>query len=316
MDNIKVSIIILSYNHQDYIRKAIDSVLMQEVSFSIEIIIADDCSLDHTQEILKEYQKYNPQKIRLLLQNENSGTTKNICDAFVRCNGDYITCLAGDDYWIDPQKLQTQFDFLEDHNDYIGVSHIVESRDDEGIILGKYPTSRVIGQDATIDLFLNGVSFSTGSTMFRNIFKHERAGDYINLITANRLVEDFPLALILLDVGKVFVMDRCMSVYRTGKREGATNYNTVTNQTQKLLDNISLCVNAEKFFVNKYDFSKLKAKVLKDSFANSINENKIIQYFSQFRCVSFRVKLELFFFILHRVYKFLNKKVIKLLSNL
>jgi glycosyltransferase involved in cell wall biosynthesis len=296
MDGIKVSVVIISYNHFDFIKQAIDSVLMQTISFDLEIIIADDCSDDHTQDILTEYRNNYPKLINLILRDKNVGTTKNLCGAFEKCKGKYITCLAGDDYWIDTKKLQIQYDWLEEHPDYIGVSHIVESRNNEGIARGRYPTSKVIGQNATIGLFLKGISYSTGSTMFRNIFTGERAGDYINLIIYNRLVEDVSLAIILLDAGKIYVMDKCMSVYRIG-RNRTGNYNSIRTSIQKLVDHMELYDANERFFLNRYNFTKLKSIALRNSFLGCATSNNLPLYYTLYKKLPFKAKFLLIFSI-------------------
>ena len=110
----------LTYNHQSFVRQALDSVLMQKVSFPYEIVIGDDCSTDGTREIVCEYQRNHPGKIRLLLAKRNlwkeisGGCGAVMVTAILRsCLGNYVAMLEGDDYWGDPRKLQTQLNLLE-----------------------------------------------------------------------------------------------------------------------------------------------------------------------------------------------------------
>ena len=123
---IKVSVSILSYNHEKFIIKAIDSVLKQKVDFNYEIIIGDDCSSDNTRAILKKYKDLYPEKISLILHperyNEIPGRTNNITNIYA-CKGKYIALLDGDDYWIDEDKLQRQVDFLDDNSDHVLAFH-------------------------------------------------------------------------------------------------------------------------------------------------------------------------------------------------
>jgi len=113
--SIKISVIMLAYNHEPYIAQAVDSVLMQETDFGYEIVIGEDCSTDRTREILIEYQKKHPDKIRLLLNKKNIGANANYRKTYSSCNSKYIAYLEGDDFWIDRKKLQKQVVFLENN---------------------------------------------------------------------------------------------------------------------------------------------------------------------------------------------------------
>jgi len=111
----KISVLMVTYNHEKFIAQAIDSVLMQEVNFDYEIVIGEDCSTDKTREIVKEYKRKHPDKIRLLLREKNLGALMNFDNALQTCKGEYVALLEGDDYWICPNKLQKQVDFLDSH---------------------------------------------------------------------------------------------------------------------------------------------------------------------------------------------------------
>ena len=117
-----VSVAMLTFNHASYIAKAIESALMQKTTFPIKLVIAEDCSTDNTREIVMAYQKKNPEKIKVILQNYNVGFQKNNKDLFSNLEGKYVAALEGDDYWIDPYKMQKQVDFLEAHPEY-GMVH-------------------------------------------------------------------------------------------------------------------------------------------------------------------------------------------------
>ena len=108
-----VSVVMVTYNHADYIRQAIESVMMQKTDFEFELIVGEDCSQDETREICFEYQRRFPGRIRVLWWHENVsklGGNYNRC--FCRCRGTYLAVLEGDDYWTDPFKLQKQVDLM------------------------------------------------------------------------------------------------------------------------------------------------------------------------------------------------------------
>ena len=111
----KVSVLMITYNHEKFIGEALDSVLMQCMDFDYEIVVGEDCSTDRTREIIAEYEKKHPQKIRLLPSSQNLGMLRNYVRTFKACKGEYIAVLDGDDYWNSPYKLKKQVDFLDAH---------------------------------------------------------------------------------------------------------------------------------------------------------------------------------------------------------
>ena len=107
-----LSVCLITYNHNKYIREAIESILMQKVNFTWELIIADDFSTDGTREIVLEYKEKYPDFIKLILQEKNVGATRNWIDLIIAPKSKYIAYFEGDDYWTNPYKLQKQRDFI------------------------------------------------------------------------------------------------------------------------------------------------------------------------------------------------------------
>ena len=108
-----VSVNMITYNHEPYIRQAIEGVMMQKTDFEFELVIGEDCSQDKTREICFEYQKKFPDKIRVLWWHENvSKLGGNSRRVRAHCRGEFIALCEGDDYWIDPLKLQKQVDVM------------------------------------------------------------------------------------------------------------------------------------------------------------------------------------------------------------
>lgn len=118
METVVVSVHCLTYNHEKFIAEAIESFLMQKTNFKFEILIHDDASTDRTPEIIKEYELKYPGLIKPIFQTENqyskrkSFNTLNL-NNLIRAKGKYIAVCEGDDYWIDPYKLQKQVDMME-----------------------------------------------------------------------------------------------------------------------------------------------------------------------------------------------------------
>ena len=111
----KVSVLVMTYNHEKFIRQALDSVLMQETNFEYEILISEDCSTDRTRAIVLEFQQAHPEKVQLLLSTQNIHSNEIVVRGIRAAQGEYIALLDGDDYWTSPLKLQKQVDFLDSH---------------------------------------------------------------------------------------------------------------------------------------------------------------------------------------------------------
>jgi glycosyltransferase involved in cell wall biosynthesis len=113
----KVTVIVITYNHEHFIAQALDSVLTQETKFPFEVIVSEDCSTDATRDIIIDFKERYPSRIRLLLSERNLNTNHVLTRGIDAAQGDYIALLDGDDYWTSPHKLQKQVDFLDEHNE-------------------------------------------------------------------------------------------------------------------------------------------------------------------------------------------------------
>lgn len=125
LDEIIVSVLCFAYNHEKYIRQAIEGFLMQKTSFRIEILIHDDASTDKTQEIIKEYHEKYPNLIKTVLQTENQYSKGiDVCKFLINiAKGKYIAFCEGDDYWIDERKLEKQVATLKDNPECVASCH-------------------------------------------------------------------------------------------------------------------------------------------------------------------------------------------------
>lgn len=116
MKNPIVSIMVLTYNQEDVIHKALDSILMQETTYSYEIIIGEDCSIDKTRDVIEQYsQRYS--QIRPIYNKKNFGALVNYRNVISQIRGKYVCICDGDDQWLDKTKLQRQIDILEQNPD-------------------------------------------------------------------------------------------------------------------------------------------------------------------------------------------------------
>ncbi|MDT0649092.1 glycosyltransferase family 2 protein [Autumnicola edwardsiae] len=204
LEEILVSVSIITYNQKNFIREAIDSVLMQEVNFKYEIIIGDDCSSDGTQEILKLYEARYPAIIHLILHprryGDIPGRTNNITNIYA-CRGKYIALLDGDDFWITKDKLQRQVDFLEANPNCSIFGHQAKIVEADGKMTSIVKThNEDIFADASLkieDIIQTPYAFIATSTyMFRNNIINEFPEWFWKIISA-----DYALMLLLTQKG-------------------------------------------------------------------------------------------------------------------
>lgn len=111
----KLTVLVFAYNHEPFIRQALDSILAQQTGFDFEILISEDCSTDATRQIVTQYAETHPGKIRLLLSPENLHSPLVVERGLDAARGKFVALLDGDDYWTSPHKLQKQLDFMESH---------------------------------------------------------------------------------------------------------------------------------------------------------------------------------------------------------
>lgn len=121
-----VSVFCITYNHEKFIREAIEGFLMQETTFPVEIFIHDDASTDSTAKIVTEYSERYPNLFWPVLQTENQWSKGNrifLIDYLIKQRGEFIALCEGDDYWTNAFKLLYQINHLEKNKDLSGVFH-------------------------------------------------------------------------------------------------------------------------------------------------------------------------------------------------
>lgn len=213
---IMASINCVTFNHVNYIRTALDSFLMQKTDFAFEILVHDDASTDGTSDIIREYAARYPEKVKPLIQTENqySQGIDNISGAFnfPRARGKYIFMCDGDDYFLSPDKLQKQVDYMETHPDCTLCIHsanidLVGKALTEGQ-MRPYRKSRVLSPEEIIDK-------PSGYAMSSMAFPARLVGDLPDYYV-DCPVGDTPIQLIAAANGYGYYFDEAMSAYRVG----------------------------------------------------------------------------------------------------
>ena len=224
MERPTLSIYVPTFNHEHYIVQALDSILMQETSYTYEVLVGEDCSTDNTRAVLKEYEKQHPGKLQVFYREQNmrkqGNAVGNSGDLRSRCRGKYIIALEGDDYWTDPCKIDKQIRFLEEHPDYIAVAHncfVVDhdsSRKEE-----TYP--QCTDTEYTFDHFARDIMPGQLTTvMLRNVYHDDR---YDTSLLNRRIVPgDRLIYFWLLSNGKIHCIQEEMSAYRHVTNQGSS----------------------------------------------------------------------------------------------
>lgn len=243
-----VSIWCFTYNHEKYIRDALNGFLNQKTTFPYEIVIHDDASTDNTQLILKEYEEKYPQLIRVVYRKENiysQGIWYDVMSQLEQeiLKGKYIAYCEGDDYWIDENKLQIQVDYLEQNTDCFMVSHNArqlnyitnESRlVNLDYLTGDVPWEQIIMQS---DIILPTASLvARREILYRDkIFHTSDVGDWaLKLFSATK--------------GRIYYFENVMSVYRY-MHSGSWSKNIKEDIKKYILHCIKMIV-----FFEKYNF--------------------------------------------------------------
>lgn len=130
MEEVLLSVVMTTYNHERYIASAIESVLRQQTDFRVEIVVGEDCSTDRTMNIVRDYERMYPECVRIVTSEENVGWRENYRRTIVAARGKYIALLDGDDYFTHRKKLQMQVDLLEANPD-VGMCYTRSERIDE-----------------------------------------------------------------------------------------------------------------------------------------------------------------------------------------
>lgn len=148
MNKYLVAIKCATYNHEPYIRDALEGFVMQKTNFPFVAIVHDDASTDGTPDIIREYAAKYPDIIKPIYETENQyskrdGSLRRIMNAAVEASGaKYVALCEGDDYWTDPLKLQKQVDFLESHPDYSLVFANARLHYDTGLSEDTFPLEK------------------------------------------------------------------------------------------------------------------------------------------------------------------------------
>lgn len=271
-----VSINCITYNHEKYIRQALDSFLMQKTNFKYEILIHDDASTDNTAEIIREYCKKYPNVIKPILQKENqqSKGIKKISYKFnhLRAQGKYIAICEGDDYWIDPYKLQKQIDYLESNPECgmcFHAANIVNSDNKIKKNIRPFTMNKVC---STEDIIIGG----GGLCPTQSIVYRKQVFDDAPQFYFDAPVGDYPLQIITASKQYSYYIDDVMSSYRKVVKSGTSwsSTNKSKESNIKLIDQLNDMLKKFNEYSNYMHNDAIELTMLSNNFNKLILEGK------------------------------------------
>lgn len=224
-----VSVLVLAYQHENYIKECLDSILQQKTDFSFEILIGEDESKDKTREICKLYAQNYPSIIRLFLHSRENNIHINGSPSWhfnslyniFSANGKYIALCEGDDFWIDPLKLQKQVDFLENEINYSACAHLSEVVFDGVQKINSLRFNNNIERTVfRVKDLLEYTRFHTSSLVYRK--KCIENKEESTMLALNR---DHPTMILLASKGPIKRLPEVMSVYRRNSDGFSENNN-------------------------------------------------------------------------------------------
>ena len=279
-NNITVSVICIAYNHEAFIKDALEGFVMQKTNFPFEIIVHDDASTDKTPDIIRTYETKYPGLFFNIFQTENQYSKgKGDLDKIVfnTARGKYIAICEGDDYWTDPNKLQKQVDFLEANPGFIMHSHRYLTIDNHGQTFG---LSKIRYDEVDLDDFLTGRADYAAKTCTW-IFRNDK--QFLSELKGLSYTNDTILYVKLLSSGsKAKFSDEVMAAYRyhNGGVWSSLNEELKTEHSiETILTMIGLCklnkyhynlyfrlINANIRLINILNETSKKKKLLKDAY--------------------------------------------------
>lgn len=291
-----VSVVMITYGHDQFISQAIEGVLMQKCDFDIELIIANDCSPDNTDEVVRKiiHDHPNANWIKYTKHNENKGMMSNFIWAMRQAEGKYIALCEGDDYWIDPLKLQKQVDFLENNEEYVCClteSFVGDSRENN-----KFSKISKNSDISSVNILVESF-FATNTFVFRN-----NTIDISNKIFLEAPLGDTLILYLLSLKGKIKYLTSITGYYRKhigGVYTGADYFTKIERQ----IDFYKLLL-SYKYLMHEKLINKLINSMYLDLAYNYSYNGKRVEAISSFKKISW-------------FYYFINyKKIIKTIFHL
>lgn len=274
---VMVSIQCTVYNHEPYLRQCLDGFVMQKTNFRFEAIVHDDASTDGSVAIIREYAEKYPNIIKPIYETENQyskndGSLQRILDE--ACSGKYIAICEGDDYWIEPMKLQKQVDYMETHTNVVLLHTAFKFYDDDNKSFFELAKENILilenvkERRTVMTGILDGNKYRVQTVT--SLYRKEAYNSIQPLLREQQgkfLMGDSQLWVFLLTQGDIFFSSDVTSVYRVHIGSACHKERIVDNLRFKLscaemrvymADKVGLPNAVKQKFEKEYNTSLLK----------------------------------------------------------
>lgn len=277
---IDVDVILISYNQEQYIAQAIESILSQEISDDIKlrVIIADDCSTDRTLDIIKSYEVKSIFQFLYLDSNENLGIAKNYERSFNISSGDYIAVLEGDDYWMKGHLMQ-HIRFLQQNKKFSMSINRFNFLKNNQLINSHWPYTRSYMTISTKEQISNGNQLGNLSAcVIRNNALKKIDKEIFNY----KDMADWELGILISEHGLIGKLKDCTSVYRLNPKGEWTNLDDKARFDSRM--NTINFINSITKYKYKKQFSILIDRIKKGESFSITTISKKDKYCTWFYC--------------------------------
>ena len=249
MQDVKLSVLITTYNLEKYIEQTILSVINQRTDYRFEILVGDDGSSDKTADIVRKWQERYPDVIKLYIMDRDKNVkynridraSKNRINLINHASGEYLIFLDGDDFYTDEYKLDKQLKLLEskEYEDCIACGHNMWTyySEDEKIPINRQTKKTIVSAK---DYWKYGMYLHSDSIMFRNIFK-----DGFPYTIPESYYDDNIIMFCLLSKGDIAYLPDKMACYRQLK---GSSWNSVSDLEKNIINLIDLDI---EFIIDK-----------------------------------------------------------------
>lgn len=254
-----LSILLISYNHENFIKRAIDSIYDQIDIESSEVIVIDDCSTDNTINIIND-SLFNKKNATLIVNNENYGLVRNYNKGFSLCSGDLIFVLEGDDYWVNPEKLSILSKIMKTESDISMCFHDYQILNHQNIL-----ANRILHTDISDSKYVTTNDLINDSSIIGNYSVCCYRKKFINKIPDSfwkNNTNDWGLNMLMGTFGHIRYCNQKMSVYRLHNESLWTGVTTL-KKYKYILDIIPYyrsIMGVE--YVNAFDELEIKIRAL------------------------------------------------------
>jgi len=244
-----VSVVCITYNQENFIKDALDGLAVQKTDFPFEIIIGDDKSTDNTPKIILKYADKYPDIIKPILRPKNLGVNKNFVAMLKEASGKYIAFCEGDDYWIDPNKLQLQIDYMENHPKcdlvYTDLNFLYS---ETGEVKQSVYENNIISRPKSLEEHLHGGYIAPCTWLFR------KSALNLPLISMKNWIDTtFVIALELFKKGTIHYIPKTTAVYRI------SDSGVSQAKGERAIQRIIGILEIQEYFIKKFNIDEERA---------------------------------------------------------